>query len=60
MTEVFEFDVAVSTHDLLRQGILTKIMLNVQVQAESHTEAFMIAYAMGACHGVVTDIWDRI
>lgn len=53
--QVFSFDVTVSTHALLRQGVCEARMLNGQdhhrvvVAAESFGEAFLVAGQMAGC-----------
>jgi len=47
----WEFDVGVSTHDLLRQGVVVRHYTRVTVSAESYTKARLIACQLSACGG---------
>lgn len=49
--EVWEFDVGVSTHDLLRVGCVIHHWTRVDVVASTFAEAQDIAAAMAACGG---------
>jgi hypothetical protein len=61
VTEIFEFDVAVSTHDLLQQGITEATYVRVRVMAETVTEAEIVACQMAmATGGMPTDLYHRI
>lgn len=48
---IFEFDVGVSTHDLLRSGVIVRHYVRVQVWSESYTDARLTACQMAACGG---------
>jgi hypothetical protein len=59
--EIFEFDVEVSTHDLLRLGILVADQRRVTVLGSDYSDASLAAYAMACVDGaVVTGLWVRI
>lgn len=47
----WEFDVGVSTHDLLKEGVTVRHYTRVIVAAESYTVAQVIACQMAACGG---------
>lgn len=55
--EVFTYDVAISTHDLLRQGITEAAHSHIVVAAEDDDEASLIALQMAACHGMPTKLY---
>lgn len=48
---VWEFDVGVSTHDLLKQGVIVRHYTRVSVDAETYTEARQVACQLAACGG---------
>lgn len=48
---IFEFDVAVSTHDLLKEGVVRRHWTRVAVSASGYQEARLIALQMAACGG---------
>lgn len=48
---MWEFDVGVSTHDLLRQGVLAHHWTRVTVAAPTFATAQIIACEMAACGG---------
>jgi hypothetical protein len=64
---VFSFDVTVSTHDLLKQGV-TEARLHgslhthhrVVVAGRDRNEAALIAAQMASCHAMCTGLYDRI
>lgn len=57
---VWEFDVAVSTHDLLRDGFTVAQWRRVTVAADGYSEASLVALQMAACRGwMPTDILWR-
>jgi hypothetical protein len=64
--EIFSFDVTVSTHNNLKNGIVAMGLPpydhhRVVVAADTHTEAFEIAFAMPFVRGYyVTGVYDRI
>lgn len=66
MTSVAEFDVAVSTHDLLKQGICVAQYVRVYVLVDDETsplEASLAALQLATCSGdhvVVTDLLWRL
>lgn len=68
MTErTYAFDVTVSDHDSLKQGVIARHLFGSQhahhritVLAEDHTEAFLTAAAMAWRHGMVTGLYPRI
>jgi hypothetical protein len=47
----WEFDVGVSTHDLLRQGVTVRHYTRVSVAASHYVEARLIACQLAACGG---------
>lgn len=47
----WEFDVGVSTHDLLKEGVTVRHYTRVNVAAETHAEARLIACQLAACGG---------
>lgn len=47
----WEFDIGVSTHDLLRDGVTVRHWTRVHVAAGSYAEARLIACQMAACGG---------
>lgn len=49
--ETWEFDVGVSTHDLLKTGVCVNHWTLVQVTASTHLEAQLIACQMAAVGG---------
>jgi hypothetical protein len=51
---VYSFDMAWSTHDLLRQGITEYKWTRVVVAAPTEHEAALTAQQMVACHGMPT------
>ena len=51
---VFVFDVAYSSHDLLRQGVTEAGWTRVAVAAANHVRAAEIACQMAARHGMPT------
>lgn len=65
----FSFDVEVSNHDALKEGVTAlrlKMSQNtwhrIVVEAETRSEASLLAHGMAACHGdvMVMAIYDRI
>jgi hypothetical protein len=66
-TQVFSFDVTVSTHDLLKRGITAGRFVGapahhhrIVVSASSFLDAHLIAAQMASLHGVVTGVFVRI
>lgn len=57
--ERWEFDVGVTTHDLLKKGVCVAQWVRVVVWAESAMEAHVIAGQIVGCHGYVTEIRYR-
>lgn len=57
---VWEFDVGITTHDLLKVGVLVDQWLNVRVAADSYLDASRIAIQMGMCHGYATECLIRL
>lgn len=51
MSHIWEFDVGVSTHDLLREGCVVRHYTRVQVAATTYAEAQNTAAALAACGG---------
>ncbi|HEY9418079.1 MAG TPA: hypothetical protein VIQ30_25245 [Pseudonocardia sp.] len=65
--ETYSFDVEVSTHELLRDGVVATKLLGsseshhrVVVVAESVNEAGLIAQQMASCHGMCTGVYLRV
>jgi hypothetical protein len=54
----WEFDVCVSTHELLRQGVTEATRVRVEVAAKDHCEARLIAAQMAAVVGMPTAVYD--
>lgn len=48
---IFEFDVAVSTHDLLKLGVVRRHWTRVTVFAVDYQQGRLIALQMAACGG---------
>lgn len=58
---VFSFDVGVTTHDLMKQGVLVSHYRRVVVADDDHTSAAITACQMAALHGgYVTECLTRI
>lgn len=56
----WEFDVDVSTHNLLRLGVLVADRRRVTVEASDYADASLLAYALAAVDdALVTDMWWR-
>lgn len=51
----WQFDVGVTTHELLQQGVTVAQWTRVQVTAPSYLEASEIAIQMGGIVGYATD-----
>jgi len=62
MDTVWEFDIAVTTHKLLKQGITVAAYRQITVLAATYTDASLIAYALAAApdNATVTDILLRL
>jgi hypothetical protein len=56
----FSFDVAFSTHDLLKAGVTEADWHRVVVAADDRDEAALLACQMVCCHDTATAIYDRI
>lgn len=56
----FSFDVAYSTHDLLKAGVVEAGWHRVVVAAEDRDEAALLACQMVCTHDMATAIYDRI
>lgn len=57
---IWEFDVDVSTHALLRRHVLVADRRRVVVLADDWLDASLTAYALASCDdAVVTDLWWR-
>lgn len=54
-TSEWEFDVGVTTHELLQLGVTVAQWVRVHVAADSHLEAAEIAIQMGGIVGYATD-----
>lgn len=64
---VFSFDVTVSSHELLKQGVCEARLFGSQhahhrivVAAETRDEAALIACQMAGLHAMCTGLYDRI
>lgn len=57
---VWEFDVGVTTHELLHAGVLVDQWLNIRVAADSWLDASRTAIQMGMCHGYATECLLRL
>ena len=47
----WEFDVGVSTHDLLKEGVVVRHYTRVSVSAKSYVEARLVACQLAAAGG---------
>lgn len=47
----WEFDIGVSTHDLLREGVVVRHYTRVSVSAETYVEARLVACQLAAAGG---------
>lgn len=56
----WSFDVAFSTHDALRRGVVELGWHRVVVQASNRDEAALIACQLVACHHMPTAVYDRV
>lgn len=56
----FSFDVAYSTHDALKAGIVELGWHRVVVEAPDRDEAALVACQMVAFTGIPTAVYDRI
>ena len=52
--EVYSYLVAISTHELLRQGVTEAEWVHVTTSAPTEHEAALTATQMAACHGMPT------
>lgn len=60
MSDIYEFDVGVSTHDRLRRGERVAAYRRVTVAGDSYTDAALLACQMAACDGAMpTDLLWR-
>lgn len=57
---VWEFDVGVTTQELLHQGVIVDHYVLVQVAAGSYLEASLTAIQMAWCVGYATECLLRI
>lgn len=62
MSDTWEFDVDVSTHDLLRRGIVVADRRRVHVVANDYLEAALAACQLASSvdDAFATDVWLRI
>lgn len=61
MTAEWEFDVGVSTHELLRAGVVVHHYRRVTMLADGYSEASLTAYCLAAVDGVqVTELLWRL
>ena len=60
MSSVYEFDVDVSTHDMLKRGVLVADRRRVTVVADDYRTASLVALQLAATDGALpTDLWWR-
>lgn len=57
---VWEFDVGITTHELLRQGVVVDQWINIRVASDSYLDASCAAIQMGMCHGYATECLLRL
>jgi hypothetical protein len=64
---IYSFDVTVSTHDLLKAGVVTARLPGsperhhrIVVAADTRNEAALIAAQMTSWWGVCTGVYDRV
>lgn len=55
----WEFDVAVTTHDLLKEGVVVIQWVRVYVWSDDAMDAHVLAGQIVGCHGYVTEIRYR-
>lgn len=55
----WEFDVAVTTHDLLKVGVVAARWVRVVIWSDDAMDAHVLAGQMVGCHGYVTSILYR-
>lgn len=55
----WEFDVAVTTHDLLKVGVVAAQWVRVVIWSDDAMDAHVLAGQMVGCHGYVTSILYR-
>jgi hypothetical protein len=55
----WEFDVGVTTHDLLKEGVVVAKWIRVYVWSEDAMDAHLLACQIAGCHGYVTEIRYR-
>lgn len=55
---IYQFDVGVSTHDLLSKGILVDHYVRVEVEAPNYYDASLVAIQMGFVVGYATTLVD--
>lgn len=60
MVSVWAFDVGVTTHELLQQGVLVDHYVLVEVEAPSYLEASRVAIQMAWCVGYATECLLRV
>lgn len=57
---IWEFDIALTTHDLLKRGVLAHRWTTVRVHASTFEEGRLVATQIVSCHGYVTDALLKI
>lgn len=57
---VYEFDVGITTHELLQEGVLVAQWIPVQVEAPSWVDASLLAIQIAGCHGYTTECLTRL
>lgn len=58
--KIYEVDATVSTHELLKLGIVEAGLVLVRVAAESSLEAELVAGQMASVVGMVTGTYPRV
>lgn len=53
---VYAYEVVLSTHDLLKVGVLDAARVGVLVEARDEQEGALLACQMAAAHGMPTDV----
>lgn len=52
---VWNFDLSVTTHDLLKEGVIVERWIHIIIWAETWLEASLLAIHMAWRHGYVTE-----
>lgn len=60
MSDHHEFDVGVSTHDLVKSGVLEAEVYHYIISTDySHHDASLIALQWASAHGMPTQLYER-